>query len=184
MLRLSYSIVFHLVQLGCFLIGVSLHRSNSHLQINSNQRLLKNIFGMSLVVSGFLYFLQYLIEKNNWSFNNYYTLYYPQIISIMIATSTGIVWLYISGKSNKGFIALQAIGKMTLTNYIAQNILSFFLLIYLKPNWALHWYLMTAFSVYGLQIICSNWWLKKYNYGLLEWLWRCLSYGQLFRLKK
>lgn len=184
MLRLSYSIVFHLVQMGCFLIGVSLHRSNCHLQINSNQRLLKYTFWMSLVFAVFLYFLQYFIAKNHWSFNNYYNLYYPQILSIMIATTTGVVWLYISGKSKNGFSALQAIGKMTLTNYIAQNIISFVLLICLKPNWALQWYLLLGLTVYSLQIIFSNWWLKKYNYGIMEWLWRCLSYRKMFRLKK
>ena len=89
-----------------------------------------------------------------------------------------------SGKVKNIFSALQTIGKMTLTNYLIQNIISFVLFIYLKPNWDLQWYFLTACGVFLIQILYSKWWLKKYNYGVLEWLWRCLSYGRIFQLKK
>jgi uncharacterized protein len=102
----------------------------------------------------------------------------------MIFTSSCIIWLYVSGKVKNIFSALQTIGKMTLTNYLIQNIISFVLFIYLKPNWDLQWYFLTACGVFLIQILYSKWWLKKYNYGVLEWLWRCLSYGRIFQLKK
>ncbi len=184
MLRLSYSAILHLIQLGCFLIGVALHRSNLFFQININHKAFKRAFGISLILSVAIYFLQFIIEKYEWNFNKYYDLYYPQILSIMISTTTGIIWLYTSGKAKKIFAALQATGKMTLTNYIAQNIIAFVLFICIKPNWALHWYLLTGFIIYIFQMFFSKWWLKKYNYGLLEWLWRSLSYGRVFQLKK
>lgn len=184
MLRLSYSIILHLIQLGCFLIGVALHRSNFFLKINSIRKLLKVTFGISLFLSISIFFLQLFIEKYGWNFNKYYDLYYPQILCIMTLTTTGIIWLHITGKTKEIFYALQATGKMTLTNYMTQNIISFFLFICIKPNWALHWYLLTGIFIYILQIYFSKWWLRKFNYGLLEWLWRSLSYGRIFRLKK
>lgn len=184
MLRLSYSVILHLVQLGCFLIGAALHRSNFFLQTNVNHKILKRTFGISLALSIVIYFLQLLIEKYGWNFNSYYNLFYPQILCIMIFTATGIIWLYTSGKAKRIFSALQVTGKMTLTNYITQNIIAFVLFICLKPDWALHWYLLTGFIIYIIQIFVSKWWLRKYNYGLLEWLWRCLAYGRVFKLKK
>jgi len=27
-------------------------------------------------------------------------------------------------------------------------------------------------------------WLERFRYGPLEWLWRCLTYGKLFPLKR
>lgn len=183
MLRLSYSVILHLVQLGCFLIGAALHRSNFFLQTNVNHKILKRTFGISLTLSIAVYFLQLLIEKYGWNFNSYYNLFYPQILCIMVFTATGIIWLYTSGKAKRIFSALQVTGKMTLTNYITQNIIAFVLFICLKPHLALHWYLLTGFIIYIIQIFVSKWWLRKYNYGLLEWLWRCLSYGRVFKLK-
>jgi uncharacterized protein len=185
MLRLSYSIILHLIQLGCFLLGVALQRSDFFIQISSNAtKKLKKIFWISLFFSIAIFFLQFLIERNQWNFNDYYNLYYPQVLSIMFLTATSIMWLYVSGKAKKIFSALQTIGKMTLTNYMMQNIISFILFMCIKVNWSLQWYLLTAFVIYIIQIFFSKWWLRKYNYGLLEWLWRCLSYEQLFQLKK
>ena len=184
MLRLSYAIVFHLIQLGCLLIGVALHRSNYFFLIQTNLKLLNKILIISLLVSITLFFLQFFNKKFEWKLNNYYNLYYPEKLLIMIFTSSCIIWLYVSGKVKNIFSALQTIGKMTLTNYLIQNIISFVLFIYLKPNWDLQWYFLTACGVFLIQILYSKWWLKKYNYGVLEWLWRCLSYGRIFQLKK
>jgi uncharacterized protein len=183
MLRLSYSIILHLIQIGCFLIGAALHRSNFFSQLNSNIKTIKKVFWISLISSILLFFLQFLIEKNEWIFNKYYDLYYPQILCIMIFTTTGIIWLHISGKAKRLFSALQATGKMTLTNYMIQNIIAFILFISIRVNWALHWYLLAGLIIYSTQACFSKWWLRKYNYGLLEWLWRCLSYERMFQLK-
>lgn len=184
MLRLSYSIVLHLIQLGCFLIGAALHRSSFFSKINNNSNLLKKIFRISLSLSIALFFTQLLIENYEWTFNTYYNLFYPEVLCIMTLTTTGVIWLYNSGKAEQVFSALQVTGKMTLTHYIIQNIIAFILFIWIKPDWALHWYILTAILVFILQIFFSRWWLKKYNYGLLEWLWRSLSYRKIFPLKK
>ncbi|SHM67912.1 DUF418 domain-containing protein [Chryseobacterium polytrichastri] len=184
MLRLSYSVILHLIQLGCFLIGAALHRSNFFSIINNNPRFLKKIFWVSLSLSIVLFISQILIEKYEWEFNTYYNLFYPEILCIMTFITTGIIWMYNTGKAKSIFSGLQIVGKMTLTNYITQNIIAFFLFINLKVDWPLYQYILIAILVFISQIIFSRWWLKKYNYGLLEWLWRCLSYGKIFSLKK
>ena len=102
----------------------------------------------------------------------------------MFLTTARIIWVFVSGKFKTIFSALQITGRMTLTNYMLQNIISFILFMCLKLNWGLPCYLLTGFIIYILQIFFSKWWLSKYNFGPIEWLWRCLSYGQLFSLKK
>ena len=31
---------------------------------------------------------------------------------------------------------------------------------------------------YGAQVLISNFWLKRFSYGPLEWVWRALTYGE------
>ncbi|HNP23833.1 MAG TPA: DUF418 domain-containing protein [Panacibacter sp.] len=184
MLRLSYFIIFHLIQLGCFLTGMALQRSNFFLQLHKKTGLVKAVFFTSLVLSVAFYFLQQAIEKNAWTFNNFYNLYYPQILFTMTCSTTGIMWLYLSGKLKRFFSAMQAYGRLTLTNYLTQNVIAFVLLICIKPDWPLSWYVLTGVVVYILQVYFSVWWTSKYHFGLMEWCWRCLSYGKVFPLKK
>ena len=32
-------------------------------------------------------------------------------------------------------------------------------------------------AVYAAQVLFSAWWLRRYRYGPVEWLWRTLMYG-------
>ncbi|WP_158637410.1 DUF418 domain-containing protein [Lacibacter cauensis] len=184
MLRLSYSVILHLIQLGCFLLGMALHRSHFFEQLSRYLKRVKQLFLFSFILSVAIYMLQFLIEKSEWTFNSYYNLYYPQILVIMCFTTTGIIWLYATGKAKVVFAALAITGKMTLTSYMLQNMLAFFFFILLKPNWSLQSYFLAGLVIYLLQVAASKWWLSQYQYGLAEWLWRCLSYGRMFPLKK
>ncbi len=184
MLRLSYSIILHLIQLGCFIVGVALQRSNMLVQVSADNKLVKRVLSISLIVSIILYFLNQSNEKYNWNSNKLYNLYYPLALSIMTLTTSCIILIYNSNKMGQIFSAIQTIGKMTLTNYVLQNIIAFALFICIKPNWAIQYYLLTGVAIYILQVYFSKWWLKRFHYGLLEWLWRSLSYGRIFQLKK
>lgn len=186
MLRLSYLIIFHLIQLGCFLIGAAAERNKAFLStgVLSNKKNIKTLFWGSLAASILLYLLQYFTNRYEWTINSYYNLYYPQALAIMLLTSISIVWLQHKGKAVSLFEWLRVTGKATLTNYIVQNIIAFTILIYLKPAWNIFFYFLMAILVFSAQVILSKWWLQHYNYGPAEWLWRCLSYKKWFPLKK
>ena len=77
---------------------------------------------------------------------------------------------------------LAAVGRMALTNYILQSVFGF--LIFRELGLGLwndldrhelyyvvagQWFVMIAFSL---------WWLDRYRFGPLEWLWRSLTYGK------
>ena len=36
----------------------------------------------------------------------------------------------------------------------------------------------------AVMLAWSKPWLARYRYGPLEWLWRCLTYGRLFPLRR
>ncbi|MGH9349097.1 MAG: DUF418 domain-containing protein [Vicinamibacterales bacterium] len=77
-------------------------------------------------------------------------------------------------------------GRLALTNYVMQSVLctAFFYGtgLYGQAGPALG--LAMTISVYALQIAYSAWWLERFNFGPLEWLWRGLTYGRLPVMRK
>ena len=73
-------------------------------------------------------------------------------------------------------------GKMAFTNYIMQSLV--FSAIFF--GWGLGLFgklgaaaaLLIGVVVYVAQVIISAWWLGRFRYGPLEWLWRTLMYGK------
>ncbi len=73
---------------------------------------------------------------------------------------------------------LRNVGRMALTNYLAQTILGVTMLtlwwdgIDLSRTMIAVWIL----GVWGLQLWWSTWWLARFRYGPFEWAWRCATY--------
>jgi len=73
---------------------------------------------------------------------------------------------------------------MALTNYVAQSLIGTFLLYgwglgYLGELRNIYTFLM-ALVLIALQMLVSNWWLKRFHYGPLEWLWRSLTHTKIY----
>jgi len=89
--------------------------------------------------------------------------------------------------SNKLLMPFAAVGRTAFTNYIVQSIIattifySYGLGLYGKINPFLG--LFISFSIFTLQIILSNVWLRHVNYGPLEWIWRAATYMKLPQFK-
>lgn len=73
-------------------------------------------------------------------------------------------------------------GRTALSNYFIQTLLGTFILY----NWGLGFIgefsntqtLLIALGIIGVQVALSDWWLKHYRFGPLEWLWRSGTYLQ------
>jgi len=81
-----------------------------------------------------------------------------------------------------------AVGRMALTNYLTESILCTLFFynyttgLYGRVGPALD--LIPTFVLYGAQVIFSNWWLGRYRFGPLEWIWRGMTYGKLPSMRK
>jgi uncharacterized protein len=73
-------------------------------------------------------------------------------------------------------------GRMALTNYVAQSFVFLFVLygfgLGLLPYCGATFSLVLALVVFALQAGFSRWWLARFRFGPLEWLWRTLTYGE------
>ncbi len=83
---------------------------------------------------------------------------------------------------------ISAAGRAAFTNYLGTSIVMMFVF----HGWALGLFgELNRPQLYGvaaltcaLMLLWSKPWLEKYRYGPLEWLWRCLTYGKVFPLKR
>ena len=105
--------------------------------------------------------------------------------TILLAIGYGALILAIanlaSGKAVLGWAA--PLGRMAFTNYLAQSLIF---------GWIFYGYglglfgsigaakaLAIGLAVYLAQVFFSAWWLGRYRYGPVEWLWRTLMYGTM-----
>jgi uncharacterized protein len=83
---------------------------------------------------------------------------------------------------------IAAIGQMALTNYFMHSLICMF--IFTGLGWGLfgklqrYELLYVVFSIWMFQLIISPIWLKYFQFGPLEWLWRNLSYQKIHPFKR
>lgn len=91
-----------------------------------------------------------------------------------------IVTLYQKEKWKKSLMNFYEVGRTGLTTYILQAVvgtLIFFSFgLDLLGNYGASVWALLALVVFFLQIQLSKWWLKRFHFGPIEWLWRCLTY--------
>jgi uncharacterized membrane protein YeiB len=78
-------------------------------------------------------------------------------------------------------------GRMALTNYLCQSVVqSVFFYGYCMGHWGLPraWQVLFVVVVFSLQVVFSHWWLSKFRYGPMEWLWRAATYWQFPTMRK
>lgn len=85
----------------------------------------------------------------------------------------------------KGF---RYVGMMSLTNYLSHTVVYVFLLhgigLGLMGDLTTIETLYAGLVIYAAQAALSTWWLKRYRYGPVEWVWRQLSYWRKFPIRK
>jgi uncharacterized protein len=72
-------------------------------------------------------------------------------------------------------------GRMALTNYLLQSVVGTLLFYqYGLGLWgqvSRAWQFALVIAVFALQLVFSRWWLRRFRFGPVEWLWRWATYG-------
>jgi len=95
----------------------------------------------------------------------------------------GILMLFRKEKWKTRLMNFYAVGRMGLTTYLMQTLFGFY--IYFSVGFALlndigaATALALGLAVFIFQIFFSKWWLARFQYGPVEWLWRSLTYFKL-----
>ena len=168
---------------GLMLIGVAVWRFGV---IKDSQRyrplLLAICFGGGTV--GLLNTTEHVLEQSTGTrvqLVPYLNLFGTDIL-LAFAYAAAIIACGREGRASAIIAPVAAMGRMALTNYLMQSIV-FAILFYgygfrlfgkLDPQTAA----LIGVSLYACQLWLSIWWLKQYQFGPFEWLWRSLTYGR------
>lgn len=182
-----YLISVHFEMFCFFLWGVLASRHKVFKNEKFIMKFAKGIFFFSLIGICLIWMFNHWDKSLMMKFSKIYNLKIAMEIFFAALTTSAITLIYLSGIFKKLFRYVEIYGKMTLTNYLAQSIIS--LLIFsgiglgIGKNQPLWIYFLIALFVYIFQLIFSFFWLKIFKLGPVEWIWRSLSAGRILPLK-
>ncbi|MCH9692886.1 MAG: DUF418 domain-containing protein [Gammaproteobacteria bacterium] len=111
----------------------------------------------------------------------------PQLV-LALGYAAAIVALCRSERFRNAMRGVAAVGRTALTNYLLQSLIYVFVLFgfglgLLNVLGATLCFAL-AVAFFAVQIWASGWWVTRFRFGPVEWLWRSLTYGkrQPFRL--
>ena len=101
-------------------------------------------------------------------------------LGMMLMYVSGFMLLYYRTKTCKKMDRLAPVGRMSVTNYMTQGIIGVALFYGFGLNLAMKLSflqcLLVGLTIYTIQLLFSNWWMKRYHYGPIEWLWRTATW--------
>jgi uncharacterized protein len=105
-------------------------------------------------------------------------------LGLAYAAGFALLWRIASGVMN----LFAAPGRMALTNYLAQTLISLTVFYGIgfgqAGQWSIHALVGFVCAVYAVQVVFSMLWLRWFRYGPMEWIWRSLTYGKAPQIKR
>ena len=112
--------------------------------------------------------------------------HFPTILMVLGLAALLALW----GEKANGWLAerISAAGRAAFTNYLGTSVL----MMLVFHGWAgglfgeltRPWLYAVMAGAWVVMLLWSKPWLDRFRYGPLEWLWRCLTYGRIFPLKR
>jgi len=180
--------------LPLFLLGLYAGKTKIFQNIETNLNKIKKICIWSFVI-GFSMSVVKFWSKNMMA-GDIFSFYSVSFYGAGIFGDTGlalfiislIVLLYHKGRSMFIFKPLANVGRMALSNYLLQSIIC--TIIFYSYGFGLYGNVSPALSlvlvifIFIFQIFISKYWLERFRFGPVEWIWRSGTYGKTFEMKK
>lgn len=174
--------------LGMFLIGYVLGRSDFYKNIGPHKKTVYWIIGIGLALGlPANYFLADYMSNHMgeyWQLKTkglYQTIAYALGVVPLSLAYVGLFMLSFQRTAGKKILSVLApVGKMAFSNYILHSLIGNFVFLgagldYMGQVGPVY-YSLFGIAVFIVQIILSKTWLKYFNYGPVEWIWRSATY--------
>lgn len=108
----------------------------------------------------------------------------PAALLLAAGYAAGIVIALHTPWGKRLFGVFAPVGRMALTNYLAQGLIYAFVLFGVGPGLGLAGRIgsTAVFAIciafFAFQVAFSRWWLARYRFGPMEYVWRTLTYGE------
>lgn len=175
------------ITLGFFLLGMYAGRKKWFETPEASKAVIKKICKRSAslmsiaLVLGLGMFIGDMVLKLGWQQNQvagfiFMILYDVMNAAMVVFFVSGLTLLMYRAKWQNILYPLAPVGKMALTSYITQTVFGLLLFYHVgadvfgKTSPGTNF--LMAISFFILQVLFSKWWLRYFNFGVLEWLWR------------
>jgi len=179
--------LFAIYATGLFLLGMWVWRAGVVQRLDEYKPLLKRMCAWCLTVGLItqiyaatvrLIFPPPAVNVWGWSAG---MLWLPSSHILAAGYVSGLALIFMNENWRRHLLPFAAVGRMALTDYLMQSVVcTLFFYHYTtglfgRVGPAIG--LVLTVLLYGAQVWFSNWWLKRYRFGPMEWVWRGLTYG-------
>ena len=186
---LGFTLVYGPFLLGLFLVGAWFTRSEAitrpggYLRLFARLRWFALAVGLAMVLGSFALVPSMDFARLDLRASS------AQVLQMMGGTLMALAYLawFVRGLQSPALGPwlgrLAPAGRMALTNYLMQSLvctgifygygLGYF------EQLPRAWQPLFVLALFGLQVALSHWWLARFRFGPMEWLWRALTYLQL-----
>lgn len=185
--------------LGRLMIGAALGRSGVLLAPQQHLRFWRRLFASMLVLGGGLgiFFAVRAAGLPDPSWPSLDSAGGMMVVNLARFTTplalgllylAGLVLLFQRPGWRRLLVQLAPLGRMALTHYIGQTIIAIALFygvgFGLGARVGLVGTVAAGLVILALQLAASHWWLARFQFGPLEWVWRSLTYLRLQPLRR
>jgi len=178
--------------IGLFIAGMLIGRYGIHKSEEKIVKYSRKVLPYAIAVFAFFYAIVLLLpfigvegfalRAGTMLFKTYANL------GMMVMYVSGFMLLYYKTKARKGMDRMAPVGRMSVTNYMAQGFIGVPLFYGFGLNLALELSflqcLLVGLVIYAVQLLYSNWWMKRFYYGPMEWLWRTATWFKKIPMKR
>ncbi len=123
-----------------------------------------------------------------WGLGAHALLYFVSVFPLGFAYVSAICLCFLNHPQWRIFRFCAMPGRMALTNYIGQSVFGMLFFYGIGFGFGagvgLVYVVLIAAGVWIAQALLSGAWLHFFQFGPLEWIWRVLTYGKVFKLLK
>lgn len=176
--------------LALFLLGFYIGRQRIFADLATNTTLLSKTakIGFAIGIPLSCVYAWSAMQGQPWGAIFHSLIYTLSVYPLGVAYMAGFCLLYLRCKDGAVWKALSYPGRMALSCYIMQSVIGI-ILFYgvgfgMGTSFGLYSTEIVATTVFALESVLCGVWLRYFNFGPLEWIWRMLTYGKWMRMRK
>ncbi|GAB3896823.1 DUF418 domain-containing protein [Spirosoma agri] len=178
------------ITLGFFLLGLYAGRKRLFQQLADNRSFFRKltrysgftVLGITAIGAGLMVLYGNAQQPPKAIELLFMTLFDSHSALMTVFYISGLTLLFQRQSWNGVVSSLALVGKMALTSYVLQTLIGTFLFFsygfHLLAEIDLWVAALLTIPIFIVQVLFSQWWLSRFRYGPLEWLWRSLTYGK------
>ncbi len=186
--------LFAIYAVGLFLLGMWVWRAGIVQRLDEYRPILKRVCAwcipVGLIINGYVAAVNAIVPPDQITLAVRIANIVHFLGAHILAAGyiSGLALIFLNEKWRRFVLPFAAVGRTALTNYLMESVLC--TLFFYNYTTGLYGRIGPALALvptvvlFAAQVVVSNWWLKRYRFGPMEWLWRGMTYGKFPSMRR